>query len=269
MPNRVLFILLWGVIFFCFPGYVLADINIPLNSVMELNGKSREDILNLRRKYVDQVSELAPKNYRPDKSIFDRIQANKPWWGFLGICHYGPGKKSILGNSKESRFIANPYLLVGVEEAHGLIAYGRSVTAEEFYPQPTRLIWEEGRREARVTYNVSGFYAALLRYGGDDPKSLYLSDYNARDFGFHYLLIDSASSQNIKAAFDQKIPIKQFIHVGKSCGYPGGCNNKSPLQPELEIHWTQLPARIYLKLWKKSPSAITRKADMDFIIDLN
>ena len=268
MLSKLLYILL-GIIIFCSSGQVWAEINIPLNPVMELNGSSREDIFNMRRKAVDQVPELGPKNYQPNKRIFGRIEDGKPWWGFLGLCHYGPGKKSILGNSKESGFIANPYLLVGVEGAHGLIAYRRSATSEEFYPQPTQLTWEDSGAWGRVTYNVSDFYAAMVRYQGPDPKSLYLSDYNARDFGFHYLVIDSATSQNITAAFDQKIPILQLIHVGPSCGYPGGCNNKSPLQPELEVHWSQLPARISLKLWKKVPSDATQKADMDFIIDLN
>ncbi|MBF0123182.1 MAG: hypothetical protein HQL21_07260, partial [Candidatus Omnitrophica bacterium] len=103
----------------------------------------------------------------------------------------------------------------------------------------------------------------------DDPKSLYLSDYNARDFGFKFVAIDSALSQNINAAFDQKIPIKQFIHPGKSCGYPGGCNNKSPFQSQLKVSWKRLPARIHVKLWRKDPKLVTEKEDMSFIIDLN
>ncbi|MBF0123181.1 MAG: hypothetical protein HQL21_07255, partial [Candidatus Omnitrophica bacterium] len=164
MFKRSLFFLLLGALVLCASAHAVADVNISLNSVMDLNGKSRADILDLRQRAVDQVPDLSPRKYRPSKQVFGRMKSGKPWWGLLGICHYGPGRKSILGNSKESRFIRNPYLLVGVEEAHGLMAYGRSATSEEFYPEPTQLTWDEGRAWGSVTYNVSGFYAALVRY---------------------------------------------------------------------------------------------------------
>ncbi len=133
---------------------------------------------------------------------------------------------------------------------------------------PTKLIWGKGASSGEVTYNITDYHRKTSACGYGDIRKLYLSDYNARDFGFNYFAMDSAKSKNITAAFDQIIPIIQYIHTGGSCGYPGGCNNKSPTQPELVIKWEELPAKIYLKLWKVSPADTTQKADMDFIIEL-
>jgi len=254
----------------CFTIFSFASetVDVPLNPPRELDGVSREAILNLRRQYINKISVLAPNNYQPNMDVFGQIQNGKPWWGLLGMCYYGPGKNSILGKSEESRFIINPYLLIGVEEFNAHIVRFVPLAPEEFYPTPTRLTWSRDGSMGQVTYNITSYYQKALDYSYPDTHSLYLSDYNARDFGFNYFEIDSAKSKNITATFDKIIPIIQFMHTGGSCGYPGGCNNKSPSQVDLEIKWQKLPAKIYLKLWKNSPANATQKSDMDFIIEL-
>jgi len=248
--------------------FAAATVEVPLNPPREFDGGSREGILNLRRLYVNKITELAPKNYQPNMDVFGQIEDGKPWWGLLGMCYYGNGEKSIVGNSKESRFIINPYLLIGVEELNAHIVRPLPSYPKEFYPTPARLTWVRDGSGGQVTYNITDYYQKALNYSYPDPNMLYLSDYNARDFGFNYFEIDSASSKNITAAFDKIIPIIQFIHTGGSCCYPGGCNNKSPSQSELAIKWHKLPAKIYLKLWKNSPASATQKPDMYFIIEL-
>jgi hypothetical protein len=248
--------------------YASETIDIPLNSPVVLNGSSKEYILKLRRQYIDKIPALAPKNYKPSMDVFGQIQDGKPWWGMMGMCYYGPGEKSILGVSKESRFIVNPYLLVGAEEVNAHIIPVKDAVDKEFYPSPIRLSWQKNGSQAQVTYNVEEFYRQAVKYRYPDTNDLYLSDYNARDFGFNYLAVDSSGSENITAAFDKIININQFIHTGGSCGYPGGCNNKSPHQDELVIKWSKLPAKISIRLWKAQPANARQKADMEYIIDL-
>ena len=244
-------------------------ITISINPLMDFNGLSRANILSLRQQYIQQIPRLAPANYFPNMAIFGQIQDGRPWWGMLGMCYYGPGQKSILGHAEESRFIVNPYLLIGVQESTAHIVRNSSLMVQEIYPKPTSLIWQQMGSWGRVTYDITSYYQKARLYRYTNGQDLYLTDYNARDQGFNSLAIDSALSKNIIGTFDRIIPIVQFIHTGGSCGYPGGCNNMSPTQAELNVQWNSLPARIYVKLWKLPVRNAAQKSDMDFIIDLN
>lgn len=246
-----------------------SEISISLEQPAEFNFKAKQEIYEIRRSRVLQYRQLAPANYNPSEEVFGQIQDGKPWVGLLGACYYGYGEKIILGRSKEARFILNPHLLIGIEEffyARGI--YHKVFDPEEFYLTPIRLAWKQNGSRGQVTYDVTGYYQKELKYFSGAPKKFYLSDYNARDFGFNYFAIDASRSENITAAFDKAIPIIQFIHTGGSCGYPGGCNNKSPLQPDLLIEWRTLPATIYLKLWKDLPASAAQKPDMIFVINM-
>ena len=60
------------------------------------------------------------------------------------------------------------------------------------------------------------------------------------------------------------MPTRGFYHRGGSCGEPGGCNNYSPHQPELELYLEALPAEIEFKLWKYIPIRKEDEADMTY-----
>lgn len=243
-------------------------VDIPINGLMALNGMSREDIFNLREQYISQIPSLAFKNYKPNMQVFGQIQDGKPWWGVWGYYYYGPGQKSIEGPSYYSEFIVNPYLLVGFT-TQAYEVKDHSITAKDLTPMPTQLMWGKNGSWGQVTYNVSDFYKEAQNDHFLSPEKLSLELTNARDLGFKVFSIDSSQSNAIKASSDKIIPLIQFIHTGSSCGYPGGCNNRSPTQHDLDFSFTGLPARVYIKLWKKQVNDITQKEDMDFIIDLN
>lgn len=59
---------------------------------------------------------------------------------------------------------------------------------------------------------------------------------------------------------------RDYIHVGGSCKYVGGCNNLSPMQNDKMITLKAIPAEINLKLWKKQPRDKYSKADMYYRI---
>jgi len=245
------------------------SVHMAINPSIELDYKSKAEIYEIRRKYVRQYPELMPKKYKPSDVIFGQIVDGKPWWGELGGSYYGPGENSIEGMSEESRHLANPYLLVSVDSAYSFPCSRRLVRPILTLPVALEVMWES-RTKAHAYFDVRTFRDRVLRCGfpSSQVNRLMLPAYNARDFGYNYLAVDLMQSENILPFGAAKIPqqIKQFIHMGPSCGYPGMCNNMSPHLPEWFMPYKELPAKAHIKLWKKEPKSIRDPADFVFII---
>jgi hypothetical protein len=134
------------------------------------------------------------------------------------------------------------------------------------------LEWAKDCSFAKAKYAVKNFWARLNQC--HDPTAnehqVYLSTYNAQDFGFRYLYIVPEKSRNIliSKANSQITRLSQFIHCGGSCGYPGGCNNMSPNQENLLIRVNSVPAFLTIKLWKNEPKNSDQSADMEFTIEM-
>ena len=250
-----------------------STISLEINPMIELNFKTKDEIYALRKEYVLQYPQLQLlRSYSPSEALYGQIVDKKPWWGILGLSYYGPGQKSIEGAAEESRFLANPYLLVGVDAGFALVVGNKVLTPIPIYPQPLKLAWNTDKSAATVQYDVSTSLAQRRQYNApaEREQMLTLIAYNARDFGFNYLFIDSEESKNILPcpATAGPVLIKQYIHCGGSCGYPGGCNNMSPDQPELNIKFSTLPAVVSIKLWKSKPSDMQMPADFVFVIEM-
>lgn len=86
-----------------------ASLEIPIQKPIDLNFRSKSEILELRRRYVARTPNLVAHPYEPSAEVFGAIEDNKPWWGLAGQGIWGPGQNSSLGESEESRFIANPF----------------------------------------------------------------------------------------------------------------------------------------------------------------
>ncbi len=248
------------------------QINIEFNPMIELDFKTKEKIYQIRKKYVFQYSQLVNESYQPSEDVFGQIEDNKPWWGIDGHFYYGPGNLSIEGPSEESRFLINPYLLVGVIEPYAYSMIDRIDKPIAFPPKPLKLIWSGIDSTVKVQYDVSTYFYNLEKYSYFMAKErkLNLIAYNARDFGLNYLYVVPGKSRNIVSTnkTQNAILILHFIHCGGSCGYPGGCNNMSPNQPELYIIINKVPAVACVKLWKENPSSIAQKPDMFYFIEM-
>jgi len=245
---------------------LMASEQIQIHRLIKLDGESKANIYKARKQYVQEYPFLAPLNYEPSDTVFGQIVDGKPWWGMLGMCGYGPGAKSIEGPSKESEFIINPFILIGIKNDNAVVS---SRSPSIAYPVPLALFWDKEGKTATVTYDVRSFWTWQKRVCQSNIGDLCLNTYNARDFGYAYFSIDPDYSENISGtAMGTVAPNIQYIHCGGSCGYPGGCNNESPYQQETEIRVSKLPAHASVKLWRNHPDSAKAPSDMTFIVEM-
>jgi len=261
-----------------------SEISVPLHPVENYNFKPKVEIFDQRKKYVEMSPQLVPGPYKPNDAVFGAVEDKRPWWGLQGSAVYGAGQQSIEGPAEESRFIANPLLLVGADAASANNFQKNLVTPSDLndpdFPytwKPLSLTWWANRNCARVVYDVSKFNDALYRFRTKLVKPLIypafsLVAYNARDFGFNYIWLAPEKSINVEnyaKPAAEAVRINQMLHCGGTCGYPGGCNNMSPRNIAIDrIKYSKLPARAYVKLWRAKPAKVTDDADMIFLIDL-
>ncbi len=273
------------------PASRAALVSIPIHPMIELDYKTKAEIYELRKKLVAEHEDLrralqlswvpAPmrgaaekflKPYEPNNEIFTQVEDKKPWWGIQGFVHYGNGQNSIAGASEESRFLGNPYLLAGIDFPTAYVVPGQ--TLEEVYPQPTALMWSTDAKQAQVQYNITKLWQEQIGYHHQNRAELRrmfdLRLYNAHDLGFDYFYLIPDDSKNIVSgnSSSEAVYLKQFIHCGGSCGYPGGCNNMSPTMPEMNVTITELPATAAIGFWRKKPGNVNQKPDMIFTIQL-
>ena len=242
-----------------------------INEPVELDFLPKDEILLIRKMYVNQYPDLIEGEYSPNEKVYGNIVGGKPWWGLDGQFYYGAGERSIEGLSEESRCLVNPFLLLAVDEGKGFRIWGNRFLVS--YPKPKSLLWYLSGKKAIVTYDLTTFYEEKKQLNFDvDSISLTLMNGNARDFGFLFLYTPLSLSKGVYPTntcllFNQTCTLKEYIHLGNSCDYKGGCNNGSPNQPELYFYVRELPATLYCKLWRKLPKNPGQDADFTYIIN--
>ena len=252
-------------------------VDIGLNMPRELDGMSKKDILNTRTSLVSLHPELLVTPYEPFDSVFGMIVDGKPWWGMSGSFVWGVGERSSDGPSEESRFIYNPFLLVGANPWSAEIWNEKSLDAANlespdfpFTWLPSLLRYHPRRQAIQIVYDVSNFNQRLASHKDKlkDTSSVDrfgLVGYNARDFGYEFIQVSEEGSRNIEIPKDGRHPTKidQFIHCGGSSGVAGGCNNMSPARPPFdELVLTDLPALAKIFLWKENPGSRRKQPDL-------
>ena len=252
--------------------------SFPVNPPRELDFLDKDEIFRVRGEMIEAYPIFFQGDYRADtSSVFRQIENGKPWWGLKGLLCYGNGKLSIEGESDESRFIDNPFLLVSMEEGHALILTDENGYCPLSYPEPTRISFDSDTMTFSVDYNVSSHERVIENLAQDNHIRPHQMQYsfngrNAIDFGVPYVY--AAETQNIGFVNGNNmgtVPyrFRDFIHVGGSCGYPGGCNNGSPHQPETEFKIEGYPAYARFKLWREAPKSADEPADLVYEININ
>lgn len=256
-------------------------VSIQVNPPMEFDWKMREDVLKLRAEKVKKYPQLLQGDYWPNPAIFGAIDDEKAWWGIAGSCVWGSGTRSIDGLSEESRFIMNPYLLVAANPGNLMIWNPKKITDKDvndpefpFFWKPSSLSYNPKTAVAIATYNITEYQksiAATRKLKAPTFCTQFsLVAYNARDFGYKYIFLDTQRSVNVQNDNNPRraVRIRQMIHCGGTCGYPGGCNNMSPFMAEIDrCRFTNLPARAVVRLWKEAPISPQSTPDFYFLLE--
>lgn len=247
------------------------------------NYLTKKQVLDMRQGEVDKHVELVVDRYQPSFLVFGQIEDEKPWWGIKGSFIHGSGEKSIEGDAEESRFLVNPFLLVGLNPNSAEIWDESKLSNGEtdkpdfpYFWKPSIVRFWPRREIVQIAYEVSDFNKRIkqlenLLKDKTEIDQFSLVAYNARDFGYEYIYVPVNESVNIANQNDPRTPVRiqQYIHCGGSSGFPGGCNNMSPEQPQIDrFKLKQLPAKVKVLLWKTSPGSITTKPDLTVLIDL-
>ena len=256
---------------------------LKVNPVTSYNYLTKKQIYDLRKRYV-QNSLFATQNYEPNEGVFGGIVDGKPWWTTnpcSKLNYTGDYHERIEGNSKVSAQMNNPNALVGISLTYSPweldynkeFCYGKSGM---FLPES--LSYNKKENLIVATYEVPSDFAGY-RVQVDSQEMGYplqLSGLNAIDFGYKYVYALDAKNINMMYPNSSNMTndvqtFADYIHLGGSCRYEGGCNNISPMQNNLMFSVNYLPAIVTLKLWKERPANKFMKADFYYkiIIDRN
>ena len=254
-------------------------VTVKINPPQEYDFKTRDQIFAKRIATIKKYPKLFSRPYSPSNEVFGQVVDNKPWWGFQGILCKGPGKNSIAGLSEESRFINNPFVLVGIDDLTAHTVAEGNATCPDLYPAPTGLKVDLKKRKMTATFRASPYVNYVnkpVKIGKTtwhgSFKGFNFTGRNARDLGYNYAFV--SASKNVKFLNSNNVStgvyqFKDFVHVGNSCGYPGGCNNGSPDQPELHFSTDRFPASATFKLWKEKPASPNDTPDITFEVVIN
>lgn len=260
--------------------------SIQLNLPVEFNYKTREAILNMRKREVAKYPMLLKSpDYTPSHPIFGAIEDGKPWWGLAGAGAFDSGPRSMLGFAEESRFVMNPFLLVAANPNATGIWNPALMTEKQmkdpafpFFWMPESLAIDPQRAVGTVKYKISEYQKQIAQTGmlrGPVRVNRFsLVAYNARDFGLNYIYFNQGKSINVTNdnPTSEAVFIRQFIHCGGTCGCPGTCcNNMSPFIKEIDrLRINKLPARAVCYLFKEEPESPERAIpDMVFLLEFH
>lgn len=251
-----------------------------INPRSEYSFLTKKEVFDIRKKYV-QNSIFAHKNYEPSAREFGSIANNKPWWGNIRcqeLDYKGDYTEHIQGKSEQSLKINNPNMLVSLNNyviPWHTEANDDFCTSEYSKFLPHSLKYDKNNKLLVIEYQVPRrFLDMRANISGNSVRfPIQLSGLNALDFGYKYVY--AFDTKNVRM-YDYNNNITKhigefvdYIHLGNSCKYKGGCNNISPVQFDKMIMLTDLPAEINLKLWKNEPINKYIKADIYYKIVFN
>ena len=249
---------------------------LTINPLSDYNGKSKKDVLDIRKKYV-QSSLFSTPGYKPDENTFGQIQDGKAWWGVTQIVcssYNNPKFDRTSGFSAVSKHMNNPNILVGTVFPFNFYKEYDSIgycTAQYSKTIPKKMEYLKEKNLIIATYDMDRrILKSYLNWNGRRRHYfLNLTGLNAKDLGYKYGYaidlknIEMTEQTNISNNIHQ---FRDFVHVGASCKVPGGCNNISPHQTELDYRITGFPAEMTIKLWKQKPINQYMKADVYYRI---
>ena len=234
--------------------------NIKINGLSNYNNVTKEQVYNFRKYYVNKTI-FNDKEYVPSEEVFGGINEKNKWLGIRAFSCVGPNTLAYQSMSKESKFINNPSILVGIDYVYFPKEYMNC--SEPDYIMPKQLSFSKDEKTFYVTYNIPE---------NQRERLFKLVGLNARDLGFKYGFCRKVNNITFVNRADNiskdVYEFKDAIRPDASCGVKGGCNNNVSYQEELFFNLYSSPATFELKLWKEKHENVFAKHDMNLTIIL-
>lgn len=249
---------------------------LKIHPLMELDGKSKEEILDLRRKAVAELPELGPL-WRPSNDLeirptWKEIASGKRWLGLQGqlqATNEDLGRRFHEGESIESFFLLNPMALIGLQSAFLCQQNEQPGKLEGARKElmPASIVLDGPNQELQLTYKIGNESPVRDRLSEGKPTHS-LNMVNAYEMGFtHYTIESSSGFTEVPKAdywecaqFYKPLPVKHGTEVAnqlfiRSAGF-------------VLFRLDSLPARLRLKLWRKTPDQLTDTPDLSEVIQV-
>lgn len=237
------------------------------------NDKTKQDIYDIRKMNVGN-SPLYPEYYEPSDAVFGQIVSSKPWYGKYnrpcdsGVSNITRGESLLSTIVNNPNALISPFPYANTPDLSLESDYCKSSDSMLFVP--SKIEYTPAQKKLEITYPINDIIIGNNQY--NKTTSLLLTALNARDAGYNYITATDIQggffydSSWDNRPYDNIMKIvynfHDYIHLGTSCGLPGGCNNISPWQEALSFELSARPARIKLKLWKKEPASRNSTPDL-------
>lgn len=262
-------------------------IPITMQERRSLNGLSREQFFQLRRKQADENGKLLLKPYTPFDLAFKNIDFKVPWLSSQGLMFAeSDGPAMVQGDSVESDQCMNPLLLI---EGRIIDApnwnrefIGNNTSAIEKFPfrgQVQSLEFNPRKQKSVVRYNITDYVERTLELNDwtdydllSSPVPVELANSNAWDFGYNYMFVNAEKDGKVTAVTKEPVRVCQSFHrVSRFHGVECNCAH---VPRGAERYFTaatnaQLPFRERVSLWKKEPKSASQRPDFTCIVNFD
>ena len=250
-------------------------IHAKVSEPIELDGKSKEEILELRRQALRELPQELGAPWRPleglaARTAWQQIADGKRWIGLEGqlrATNENLATRFHEGVSRESFIILNPLVLIGMESAY-VAQHNASEGALEGARRElvcNTVTLDGVSQTVELTYKV-GRDSPFRQLLEENKQSHFLNLINAGEMGFTHFVIESASG------FDQLPEPKVF-----TCNQfyqPRAVKHGTEVANQLYIRQagfaplrlSSVPAQLRLKLWRMRPQHTEDPADLTEVI---
>lgn len=251
-----------------------------------LNGLSKEQFFQMRRKQIDENAQLLLKPYKPFALGFEKVDFNAPWLSYQGLLYNEENGKSVVeGDSVESALCMNPLLLVE-GRVLDVPAWNREFIADskqliEKFPyrgKLERLVFDPRKRESVATYDLTEHIERVLEVNDwitysliSSPVQIELANTNAMDFGYNYMSVIGESDGKTITVTKEPIRVCQTFRVARVYETVSNCGHipRGAFKYFTAFSKLRLPCTERVSLWKDDPKSATRTPDFTCILNFN
>jgi len=253
---------------------------LKLRSPTVLNGHSRDEVLEMRKREVARHANLFGKGYEPHSAAFAGLHDQSAWLGTLGKFGYADPQQATEGPADAARWLLNPLLLVGAEVwpinptlqrtklapdvfGHRQIqSYLNGKTELPFVCKPLGMTWDPSNSSGMVTYDVGAFLSDRRKA---DTNQVVLSTMaeiefhmlNARDLNFRYCYTSPTLAKNMIIRRGSETPFE--LTDGLTDDASGNLTTTSSSSAGKFLLTGSYPASIEFHLWQNEPSDVTTR----------